>query len=83
MEKLLLARPWDVDLKVNADEEATDAKADGIVERTIRNSEPPQVKYTLKPLGHSLSKTARHPADWVAARHGAIANSLFYGDIQI
>ncbi|MGO7401090.1 MULTISPECIES: winged helix-turn-helix transcriptional regulator [Rhizobium] len=46
---------------------------DGMVERTVRHSTPPQVEYTLSPLGHSLSETARHLADWAAADQGVIA----------
>jgi len=40
---------------------------DGMIERTVHPSTPPQVEYTLTPLGHSLSETVRHLADWAAA----------------
>ncbi|EJJ28427.1 winged helix-turn-helix transcriptional regulator [Rhizobium sp. CF142] len=39
---------------------------DGMIARTVRPSTPPQVEYTLTPLGHSLSETVRHLADWAA-----------------
>ncbi|POR52539.1 winged helix-turn-helix transcriptional regulator [Bosea psychrotolerans] len=45
---------------------------DGMVERTVRHTTPPQVEYTLAPLGHSLSETVRHLADWAAAHQGRI-----------
>jgi DNA-binding HxlR family transcriptional regulator len=57
---------------------------DGMVERIVRHSTPPQVEYTLMPLGHSLSETARHLADWAAAHQGVIAvNRLHYDASQI
>lgn len=57
---------------------------DGMVERAVRHSTPPQVEYTLTPLGHSLSDTARHLADWAAAHQGVIAtNRLHYDARQI
>ena len=46
---------------------------DGMVERSVRHTTPPQVEYRLTPLGHSLSETARHLADWAAAHQGVIA----------
>uniref|UniRef100_UPI0031011C63 winged helix-turn-helix transcriptional regulator n=1 Tax=Neorhizobium sp. EC2-8 TaxID=3129230 RepID=UPI0031011C63 len=45
---------------------------DGMVERTVRHSTPPQVEYTLTPLGHSLSETVRQLADWAATHRGKI-----------
>ncbi len=40
---------------------------DGLVDRTVRHSTPPQVEYSLTPLGHSLSETVRQLAEWAAA----------------
>jgi len=52
---------------------------DGMVERTVRPSTPPQVEYTLTPLGHSLSETVRQLADWAATHHRQIEeNRLGY-----
>lgn len=48
---------------------------DGMVERTVYPNTPPQVEYTLTPLGHSLSETARQLADWAAAHRGEIEDS--------
>jgi len=48
---------------------------DGMVERAVRHNTPPQVEYTLTPLGYSLSDTARHLAEWAAAHHGEIQDS--------
>jgi DNA-binding HxlR family transcriptional regulator len=57
---------------------------DGMVERTVRHTTPPQVEYMLTPLGFSLSDTARHLADWAAAHQGAIAsNRLRYDARQL
>ena len=52
---------------------------DGMVERTVRHSTPPQVEYTLTPLGHSLSETVRQLADWAAEnRQNIEENRLSY-----
>jgi DNA-binding HxlR family transcriptional regulator len=57
---------------------------DGMVERTVRHTTPPQVEYALTALGHSLSETARHLADWAAAHQGTIAgNRLQYDARQL
>lgn len=48
---------------------------DGMVERVVHHSTPPQVEYTLTQLGHSLSETARQLAYWVAAHQGEIENN--------
>lgn len=45
---------------------------DGLVDRTVRHSTPPQVEYALTPLGHSLSETVHHLAEWAASNRGAI-----------
>lgn len=55
---------------------------DGMVERTVRHSTPPQVEYTLTPLGHSLSETVRHLADWAAAHRGKIEDSRLQYDTR-
>ncbi len=45
---------------------------DGMVERTVRPSTPPQVDYALTALGQSLSEAVRQLADWAAEHHAAI-----------
>lgn len=45
---------------------------DGMVERTVRDSTPPQVIYALTVLGYSMSDTARQLADWAADNHMTI-----------
>ncbi|ACB81946.1 transcriptional regulator, HxlR family [Methylorubrum populi BJ001] len=37
---------------------------DGMVERTVRATTPPQVSYALTDLGRSLSDTVRQLAEW-------------------
>ena len=44
---------------------------DGMVERTVRASTPPQVTYALTTLGRSLSEPVRQLADW-AVEHREI-----------
>ncbi|GGA96451.1 transcriptional regulator [Brucella endophytica] len=57
---------------------------DGMLERAVRHTTPPQVEYTLTPLGHSLSETARHLADWAAVHQEVIAgNRLQYDARQL
>lgn len=48
---------------------------DGMVERTVRHSSPPQVEYTLTPLGLSLSDTVRQLAYWAVEHRGEIENN--------
>lgn len=55
---------------------------DGMVERTVHHNTPPQVAYTLTPLGHSLSETARHLADWAAAHQGVIEDNRLHYDAR-
>ncbi|MDQ0134077.1 DNA-binding HxlR family transcriptional regulator [Neorhizobium galegae] len=55
---------------------------DGMVERTVRHSTPPQVEYTLTPLGHSLSETARQLADWAAAHQREIEDNRLHYDAR-
>ncbi|MGB7194010.1 winged helix-turn-helix transcriptional regulator [Collimonas pratensis] len=40
---------------------------DGLVERTVRTTSPPQVDYALTPFGHSLSEPVRELAIWALA----------------
>ena len=52
---------------------------DGMIERTVHASTPPQVEYRLTPLGHSLSQTVRQLADWAAENRQNIEdNRLLY-----
>jgi DNA-binding HxlR family transcriptional regulator len=52
---------------------------DGMIKRTVHPSTPPQVEYTLTPLGHSLSETVRQLADWAAENRQNIEdNRLSY-----
>ena len=37
---------------------------DGLVDRSVRDTTPPQVDYALTPLGHSLSGPVLHLGDW-------------------
>ena len=53
---------------------------DGMIDRTVRHTTPPQVEYALTPLGHSLSEAARHLADWAAAHREAIADNRIRHD---
>jgi len=55
---------------------------DGLVTRTVRHSTPPQVEYTLTPLGLSLSDTARHLADWAAVHQREIQDNRFHYDAR-
>jgi len=48
---------------------------DGLVDRTVRHSTPPQVEYSLTPLGHSLSETVRQLAEWAAAHRQNMENN--------
>jgi DNA-binding HxlR family transcriptional regulator len=56
---------------------------DGMVERTVRHNTPPQVEYTLTPLGHSLAETARHLAEWASAHQGEIADNRLNYDARV
>jgi DNA-binding HxlR family transcriptional regulator len=40
---------------------------DGLVERTVRGTSPPQVEYALTPFGVSLSEPVRELAKWALA----------------
>jgi DNA-binding HxlR family transcriptional regulator len=45
---------------------------DGMVERTVRASTPPQVDYALTALGRSLSEPVRQLAQWARAHLASI-----------
>ncbi|MBB3175523.1 helix-turn-helix domain-containing protein [Methylorubrum rhodesianum] len=45
---------------------------DGMVERTVCPTTPPQVEYALTALGHSLSEPVRHLAQWARANIATI-----------
>ncbi|KGD87531.1 helix-turn-helix domain-containing protein [Rhizobium sp. YS-1r] len=52
---------------------------DGMVERIVHHSSPPQVEYSLTPLGYSLAETAHQLAQWAAAHQLEIeGNRLQY-----
>lgn len=52
---------------------------DGMVERTVRATTPPQVDYALTALGQSLSEPLRRLAEWAVAHRAAIhGNRLRY-----
>lgn len=55
---------------------------DGMVERTVHHTTPPQVEYSLTPLGHSLSETARQLADWAAAHRRKIEDNRLQYDAR-
>lgn len=40
---------------------------DGLIERAVRPTTPPQVEYALTPLGHSLAQPVRQLGDWAQA----------------
>lgn len=40
---------------------------DGLVERTVRGTSPPQVDYALTPFGRSLAEPVRELAKWALA----------------
>ena len=55
---------------------------DGIVERIVHHSTPPQVEYTLTPLGHSLSQTVQQLADWAVAHREKIEDNRLQYDAR-
>tara|TARA_R110000782_G_scaffold268047_1_gene364000 strand:+ start:4737 stop:5123 length:387 start_codon:yes stop_codon:yes gene_type:complete len=40
---------------------------DGLVDRKVCHTTPPQVEYALTPLGHSLAEPVRYLAEWARA----------------
>ena len=48
---------------------------DGMVERTVHHSTPPQVEYKLTALGLSLSETVRQLAEWAKTNRKLIEES--------
>ncbi|MBW6423929.1 helix-turn-helix transcriptional regulator [Rhizobium sp. XQZ8] len=55
---------------------------DGMVERVVHPSTPPQVEYTLTRLGHSLAETSHQLALWAAAHQGEIADNRLQYDAR-
>ncbi len=53
---------------------------DGMVERTIYPTTPPQVEYRLTDLGRSLSEPVRQLAEWALANRDAIRASRLRHD---
>jgi len=52
---------------------------DGLVERVVRSTSPPQVDYALTTLGRSLSEPVRQLAEWaIANRPTILDNRLRY-----
>jgi DNA-binding HxlR family transcriptional regulator len=48
---------------------------DGLVERTVHPTIPPQVEYRLTATGRSFAEVVAHLADWSAAHKDEIARS--------
>jgi DNA-binding HxlR family transcriptional regulator len=48
---------------------------DGLVERSVRSTSPPQVDYVLTALGRSLSEPVRQLAEWAIANRAAIRDN--------
>jgi DNA-binding HxlR family transcriptional regulator len=48
---------------------------DGLVQRTVHQTTPPQVEYALTPLGRSLSGPIRELAEWAIHNRAAIGAS--------
>lgn len=56
---------------------------DGVVERTVRDSTPPQVEYALTILGRSLSEPVRQLAQWALAHLESIDENRLRYDMQL
>jgi DNA-binding HxlR family transcriptional regulator len=48
---------------------------DGLAERTVHPTTPPQVQYALTALGRSLAEPVHQLAEWASAHLGAIHDS--------
>lgn len=48
---------------------------DGMVTRTVFDTNPPQVEYALTTIGHSLSEPLGHLASWARAHIASIEDS--------
>ncbi|WP_411034343.1 winged helix-turn-helix transcriptional regulator [Shinella sp. BYT-45] len=48
---------------------------DGLVERCVRPTTPPQVEYRLTELGRSLSKPVKELAEWAISHRAAIRDN--------
>lgn len=55
---------------------------DGMIERTVRHSVPPQVDYALTPLGRSMSEAVKHLTDWAATHREKIADKRLEYDAR-
>lgn len=55
---------------------------DGVVQRTVRDSTPPQVEYALTILGRSLSEPVRQLAQWALAHLESIDENRVRYDMQ-
>jgi DNA-binding HxlR family transcriptional regulator len=55
---------------------------DGLVERTVEPTIPPQVSYALTETGHSLAKPLRQLMRWVADHGEAILTTQTHHDDQ-
>jgi DNA-binding HxlR family transcriptional regulator len=53
-----------------------------MVERAVLPSTPPQVEYTLTPLGYSLSETVHQLANWAVAHQQDIEENRFRYDAR-
>lgn len=48
---------------------------DGLIDRDVRATKPPQVEYSLTPLGDSLAEPVRALAAWAIDNRAAIRNN--------
>jgi DNA-binding HxlR family transcriptional regulator len=55
---------------------------DGLVERTVHPTIPPQVEYRLTPMGRSLAGMVTNLADWSREHKGAIATARATWDAE-
>lgn len=53
---------------------------DGVVERTVRDTTPPQVEYALTELGRSLAQTVRQLAQWARVHRAVILRNREHYD---
>jgi DNA-binding HxlR family transcriptional regulator len=55
---------------------------DGIVQRTVRDTTPPQVEYALTALGYSFAEPVRQLAEWASAHRTMIDENRSRYDAQ-
>ena len=55
---------------------------DGLVERTVYPTIPPQTDYRLTPMGESFAQTVLHLADWSRTHKDLIAASRLRFDLE-